>query len=152
MWAALTSGYDLEHLSGRYCLNGVGGHDYYYYAMNRVFGGLCQITGSPCIRLDVPQAGDGGPFVNFMKVGNSVMRGGPALVRLGIARAGRAQVNVYDVAGRKVRTLADRVFAPGEQTLQWDGTNDTGGKVARGIYFIRSTTDPAPGRIIVLTP
>ena len=151
-WVAVTSGYEIEHLFSRYCDTDNGRLAYYYYMANKVFGGICQITGSFCFLLDTPQADRGGPFVNFMKVGNSIMRNGPAVVRLGIAHAGRVQVNIYDVAGRRVRTLADRVFPTGEQTLAWDGTDDTGQKIARGVYFVRSTTDKTPGRIIVLTP
>jgi len=49
-----------------------------------------------------------------------------------------------------VRTLADRVFPPGEQVLRWDGTDDGGTKVGRGVYFVRSSNDPSTGRIIVL--
>jgi flagellar hook assembly protein FlgD len=60
------------------------------------------------------------------------------------------QVAVYDVAGRKVRTLADRVFSPGEHTLTWDGTDDDGRGVARGVYFVRSSTQKDASRIIVL--
>jgi hypothetical protein len=151
-WVAVTSGYEIEHLYGRYCDTDGGRLAYYYYMMNKVFGGICQITGSPCATLDVPQDDRASPFVNFMKIGNFVMRHGPAMVRLGIAHAGRVQVNLYDVAGRKVRTLADRVFPAGEQTLRWDGTDDAGAKVARGIYFVKSTTDMTSGRIIVLNP
>jgi hypothetical protein len=149
-WVAATSGYNITHLFSRYCDTDNGRLAYYYYMLNKVFGGICQVTGSPCFTLDVPQDDRGGPFVNFMKVGNAVMRAGPALVRLGIAHAGRVQVNIYDVAGRKVRGLADRVFPAGEHTLQWDGTDDAGAKVARGVYFVRSTVQNAGGRIIVL--
>jgi len=151
-WVAATSGYDIEHLLGRYCDTSGGRLAYYYYMMNKVFGGICQITGAPCATLDVPQNDHGAPFVNFMRIGSSVMRNGPALVRLGVAHAGRVQVNIYDVVGRRVRTLADRVFPAGEQTLRWDGTDDTGTKLPRGIYFVRSSTDRTTGRVIVLNP
>ena len=59
-------------------------------------------------------------------------------------------MNIYDVAGRKVRNLADRVFPAGEHTLEWDGTDDAGGRVARGVYFVRSSVQKDAGRIIVL--
>jgi flagellar hook assembly protein FlgD len=62
------------------------------------------------------------------------------------------QVNIYDVAGRRVRLLADRVFPAGEQTLVWDGADDGGRKVARGVYFVRSSTQLDAGRIVVLNP
>jgi hypothetical protein len=118
--------------------------------LNKVFGSICQITSAACLSLDVPQSQDGRALVNFMRIGNSLMRFGPASVHLGIARAGRVQVNVYDVAGRKVRTLADRIFPAGEQELRWDGTDDAGNKVGRGVYFVRSSVQKGTGRIIVL--
>jgi len=49
-----------------------------------------------------------------------------------------------------VRSLADRVFPAGEQVLRWDGTDDAGGKVPRGVYFVRTSTQKDAGRIIVL--
>jgi flagellar hook assembly protein FlgD len=118
--------------------------------LNKVFGGICQITGGPCSCLDVPQSNRGGPYVNFMKIGDAVMRQGASSVRFGVAQTGRVQVNIYDVAGRKVRALADRVFPAGEHVLEWDGTDDAGGRVPRGVYFIRSSVQKDSGRIIVL--
>ena len=85
-----------------------------------------------------------------MKIGNSVMKQGASFVHFGVAKAGRVQVSIFDVAGRKVRNLADRVFPAGEHTLQWDGTDDAGGKLARGVYFVRSSVQKDAGRIIVL--
>jgi flagellar hook assembly protein FlgD len=119
--------------------------------LNKVFSSVCQITSSPCGScLEVPGGGRGRDFVDFMKIGDAVMRQGVSTVRLGIAHAGRVQVNVYDVAGRKVRTLADRVFPAGEAKLVWDGTDNAGTKVGRGVYFVRSSTQRDAGRIIVL--
>jgi hypothetical protein len=148
-WVALTSGYDIEHLLSRYCDTDNGRLSYYYHMLFGVFGGICQTTGL-CLSLDVPEVGDGRPFVNFMKIGNAVMRQGLATVRVGIAHPGRLQIHIYDVAGRRVRTLADRVFPAGEQVLQWDGTDDAGAKVGRGVYFVRSSNEKGTGRIIVL--
>jgi flagellar hook assembly protein FlgD len=85
-----------------------------------------------------------------MKIGNSVMRQGTSVVRFSVAKAGRVQVSIYDVTGRKIRNLADRVFPAGESKLEWDGTDDSGSKVARGVYFVRSSVQKDAGRIIVL--
>ena len=60
------------------------------------------------------------------------------------------QVTIYDVTGRRVRQLADRVFPAGEHTLRWDGTDDAGQRIARGVYFVRSSTQGNSRRIIVL--
>jgi hypothetical protein len=147
-WVTVTSGYEIEHLFSRYCDTDNGRLAYYYYMLNKVFGGICQVTGTPVMTLDTPQGNRA--YTDFMKIGNSVMRQGASIVRFGVAKAGRVQMSIYDVAGRKVRTLADRVFPAGEHTLQWDGTDDAGGKVARGVYFVRSSVQKDSGRIIVL--
>jgi len=40
-----------------------------------------------------------------------------------------------DAAGRQVRTLANRDFTAGEHDLYWEGLDDQGHPVPRGIYF-----------------
>jgi hypothetical protein len=147
-WVAVTSGYEIEHLYGRYCDTSTGRLAYYYYMLNHVFASQCQVAGVPLVTLDTPQGGR--PFTNFMKIGNSVMKQGTSSVRFGVAKAGKVQVTIYDVSGRKVRELANRVFPAGEHSLQWDGTDDAGQKVARGVYFVRSSVQKDAGRIIVL--
>ncbi|MCE9628090.1 MAG: hypothetical protein K8R56_09255, partial [Candidatus Eisenbacteria bacterium] len=147
-WVAVTSGFEIEHLLSRYCETSGGRLAYYYYMMNKVFGGICTLTGSPGSVLDTPQGGRA--YVDFMKIGNSVMRQGLSSVRFGVAKQGRVQVSIYDVTGRRVRDLADRVFPAGEHTLQWDGTDASGQQVPRGVYFVRSSLQKDAGRIIVL--
>ena len=151
-WVAVTSGFEIEHLYSRYCETDNGRLAYYYYMLTKAFGGVCQITGAPLSTLDTPQGRRA--FTNFMKIGNSVMKQGTSLVHLSVAKAGRIQVTIYDVTGRRIRNLADRVFPAGEgdaaHTLQWDGTDDAGSKVARGVYFVRSSVQKDAGRIIVL--
>ncbi|HXJ63796.1 MAG TPA: FlgD immunoglobulin-like domain containing protein, partial [Actinomycetota bacterium] len=146
-WVAVTSGYEIEHLMSRYCDTDGGRLAWYYYMLNKVFSAICPNATSG-MALDTPPSQR--PIPEFFKIGNSVMRQGESTVRLGIAHAGRVQVNVYDVAGRKVRTLADRVFPAGEAKLVWDGTDDAGEKVGRGVYFVRSSTQREAGRVIVL--
>ena len=149
-WVAVTSGYEIEHLFSRYCDTDGGRLAYYYYMLNKVFGSICTITGPPCPLLDVPGSEHVAGLIDFMKVGEAVMRRGVSTVHLGVAHAGRVRVRIYDVAGRLVRVLADREFPVGEHTLTWDGTDDDGGKAARGVYFVRSSNQQGAGRIIVL--
>ena len=44
-------------------------------------------------------------------------------------------VAVYDVSGRRLRTLWDGPAAPGARSLVWDGRDDRGSRVACGIYL-----------------
>jgi flagellar hook assembly protein FlgD len=61
-------------------------------------------------------------------------------VRFGIARSGRVEIALFDIAGRLVRTLADLNFPAGEHSLTWDGRNSDGLPAARGVYFARIRT------------
>ena len=42
---------------------------------------------------------------------------------------------VYDVSGRLVRTLIDEVKPAGSYHVTWNGLDDTGEKIASGVYF-----------------
>jgi hypothetical protein len=94
----------------------------------------CSLVYPFAFPLDVP--GQQG-FVNFMRLINNPLARGDAVVRFGLARGDRVTARIYDVAGRIVRTLADRNFDPGEHELRWDGADDQGRRMARGVYFTR---------------
>jgi hypothetical protein len=50
------------------------------------------------------------------------------------------RLSVYDVLGRRVRTLLDEELQPGRRELRWDGRGATGEAVGPGIYFARLTS------------
>ncbi len=58
------------------------------------------------------------------------------------AGGGNVTLHIYDVAGRLVRTLVDDSQTAGQKTIGWNGTNNTGTRVASGVYFYRMK---APG-------
>jgi hypothetical protein len=51
--------------------------------------------------------------------------------------AGRGQVDIYDVTGRRVRSLWRGSFEPGWRTILWDGRDGSGQATAAGIYFVQ---------------
>lgn len=61
-------------------------------------------------------------------------------LRFELARAGRASLRIYDLAGRRLRTLVDGVFAAGPQAVSWDGRDAAGRPLAAGVYFARLET------------
>ena len=52
-------------------------------------------------------------------------------------RAGRVALQVFDVRGRMIRTLADGRFPSGRHSLAWDGVDGAGRPVASGVYWVR---------------
>ena len=60
---------------------------------------------------------------------------------------------VFDVAGRRVRRLAnDKLFSAGRHTLHWDGCDDSGEAVASGVYFYRveAGREKLTGQVVLL--
>jgi hypothetical protein len=50
------------------------------------------------------------------------------------------RITIYDVCGRKIRTLVEENKLPGIYKVNWNGMNDSGQQVATGMYFIKMRT------------
>lgn len=64
---------------------------------------------------------------------------GPMRLSFALARSQRVRLEVFDLAGRAVRRLADEAFPAGPNARVWDGTDDRGAAVAPGRYWARLT-------------
>jgi hypothetical protein len=53
------------------------------------------------------------------------------------------QIDVFDVAGRRVRALDSGLRPRGENWITWDGRLDNGSQAASGVYFVRLRTGSA---------
>jgi flagellar hook assembly protein FlgD len=53
------------------------------------------------------------------------------------AKAGSVTVTVFDLSGSIIRVLARGNRSAGDYGITWDGTNRSGAKVTRGLYFIK---------------
>jgi hypothetical protein len=59
-------------------------------------------------------------------------------VRYSVGPDGPVDLAVYDVAGRRVRTLYRGTRGSGDYVATWDGRGDDGARVGAGIYFLRA--------------
>jgi hypothetical protein len=50
---------------------------------------------------------------------------------------GRIELALFDIGGRRVRTLVDGALAAGRHTFTWDGRGQAGEKLAPGVYVAR---------------
>jgi hypothetical protein len=50
-----------------------------------------------------------------------------------------SQLEIYDVRGRKVRTLVNSRLVSAEYSIEWDGRDESGQSVAAGVYYARFT-------------
>jgi hypothetical protein len=58
-------------------------------------------------------------------------------VKFTVPVAGTISLDIYDLQGRLVKTLARGHFADGEHDIRWDGTTNAGGRAASGSYIVR---------------
>lgn len=54
-----------------------------------------------------------------------------------VGKQGVVELKIYDLRGRRVRTLANQAFAAGKYTRQWDGRSDRGLAMPSGVYLVR---------------
>jgi len=65
----------------------------------------------------------------------------PAKISYQVAKAGRVGIQVIDITGRQVTVLVDEYLEAGSYTLDWNGRDARGQKLASGVYFIRMVSD-----------
>lgn len=97
---------------------------------------LDQLFGEPY----TPPTGDEGkpPAFSFGLAQNYPNPFNPVTtLRFSIPERCAVRLGVYDVAGRLVATVADRVYPAGNHAVKWNGTNHRGQPVASGVYFYR---------------
>jgi hypothetical protein len=150
-WRSVLLGWDLKDTFSRDCATSNGRLAFYSALLNFSLG-QCGVLDGGC-NGDVPGPLPAPAFQDYLRIGNSVMRTSDAVVHYGAAHAGRVRIRLYDVSGRLVRTLADRVVPPGEHEARWDGRDDAGNSAKHGVYFARidfADGTRINGRVVVL--
>jgi hypothetical protein len=77
-----------------------------------------------------------------------------ALLRFAIVLPNRERVTLgmYDLSGRKIATVIDRIMDAGSQTVEWAAKNTDGGRLSPGLYFLRATAGEREqrGRVVLI--
>lgn len=58
-----------------------------------------------------------------------------------LARAGRVEVEVFDLLGKRTARLVDGTLAAGKHEIRWDGRDAGGRTVGNGVYYLRMRAD-----------
>jgi FlgD Ig-like domain len=58
-------------------------------------------------------------------------------IELALPFAARVEIDVYDISGHLLRRLTRTELPAGEHTMVWDGVDESGRRVANGVYFYR---------------
>lgn len=88
---------------------------------------------------DATSVADGGaPAALALSLRSNPFRGSAGVV-LALPSQGYASLEIFDVAGRRVTSLRDVAANAGVHAASWDGTDNSGRRVAPGVYFLRLT-------------
>ena len=62
---------------------------------------------------------------------------GDLSIAFALARGSQARLALYDLAGRRVRTILDASLAAGPRSERWDGRDARGARAPAGLYLLR---------------
>jgi len=54
-----------------------------------------------------------------------------------LAKTNMVKIKVYDIAGRELKTLVERVLPAGKHSAVWNGKDNRGKNLSSGVYFIK---------------
>jgi hypothetical protein len=100
------------------------------YRLNECGGGGCNTIYPPVNRADVPRE-----FALEQNVPNPFNAG--TLVRFSLPEEGEASLEVYNILGQKIATLASGRLPGGDHEIQWNGRDDHGVALSSGLYMLR---------------
>jgi len=96
-------------------------------------------------RIGTPTAADDEPEMIPSRFGITANYPNPfnpvTTIAFGLDRGSEIRLEVYNILGQRVKTLASGRYEAGPHTVRWDGTDDAGGVAASGIYFGRLSAD-----------
>ncbi len=84
----------------------------------------------------VPGEAEGQGFLMLAPPSPSPFTGSTTL-EFALPRPVATRLEIFDIHGRKVRTLFSDRAGPGSQSIAWDGTDDAGNDVSAGAYLCR---------------
>ena len=109
----------------------------YYWSVQAVDGAFTggPFAGEETFNRTLGVAGDLPRELSFALASANPAAGHVAF-RLGLPAGARAQVGIYDLAGRRMATLLDGELPAGYRTVTWQRTGGAGGAPA-GVYYAR---------------
>jgi hypothetical protein len=95
--------------------------------------GLCV---NPCTNLDdVPDEEGAGAAVTRLYQNHPNPFNPRTAIKFSLAADGPTKLIIYDVNGRRIRTLVDSGLKAGAHEVVWDGSDDAGHTVTSGVYW-----------------
>jgi hypothetical protein len=138
-WSSIDCGSPAQSSAGGYLLGGTTGQP----DSGRLAGGAYVMEGGfdsgSLVPTDAPEPEetDAGALVFRLHGSTPNPFAASTAIAFSLARETAVDLRIYDLAGRLVRTIAPARLGPGRHHVVWDGLDDTGGRVAKGVYLLR---------------
>lgn len=89
------------------------------------------MTPSPLVGVDTPS-----PSLAFAGAYPNPTNG-RAQLTFSVPARGSVELALFDLGGRRVKSLVDGELGAGSHVVAWDGTDETGARLGTGLYFAR---------------
>jgi hypothetical protein len=111
------------------------GHDVIYRLHHRFDTGVWKELASEKVFVEMPQRAYG-----IIEVVPNPFNPKSSITYM-LNESGNIRLGVYALSGRLIKTLVDTRMGAGLKTVEWDGTDAGGKRVASGTYFLRLETN-----------
>ncbi|MCP4632539.1 MAG: T9SS type A sorting domain-containing protein [candidate division Zixibacteria bacterium] len=131
---------NLEPTSPMHITGVVGQYDYYapydsnYQLMPRKYTDFFEVVG-------VDEEEDNLPKVFALGENYPNPFNPTTVIKYALPRDCNVDIAVYDIMGRRVKTLINGTMPAGIHEAMWDGDNEAGHKAASGVYFYKMNTE-----------
>ncbi len=151
-YLSVVDGWSIDRMSGPFEGTSITRLAYLWDVFTNVFGEWFPIVGSPEVTLDAPPAPEAPRDFLALRSPNP-SRGRGFNVEFGLSRPGEVELCVYDLSGRRIRTLSSGRLEAGRHERSWDGRGEAGARSGAGVYFLRLRSEPFSAvRKLVLLP
>ncbi|MBE0645316.1 MAG: T9SS type A sorting domain-containing protein [Bacteroidetes bacterium] len=99
------------------------------------------VNGTRTLRLEYAATDQPLTFALQQNYPNPLHAGEQTVLQYSIARDASVRLDVYDLLGRCVATLANGARSAGQYSVTWTGTDDRGGFLPSGVYMYRLESD-----------
>jgi len=113
------------------------------YSVGFVVGNAAKTGTNMSYSVDIEQVdavvnGVGDEVPSFTIAGNYPNPFNPSTaIKFNLSGAAATQLDIFDLSGRKVRTLVQANLGAGEHTVRWNGQDDSGRSLASGTYLAK---------------
>jgi hypothetical protein len=125
---------EMLNIGGNYFWAGFDGTDIRF--RRAIWGGTNQFWLTNVGQI-VGVQGQGAPKTLRLAIAGLSPSRGVTQFRIDMPARMRISLVLYDVMGRRVRSLVDHEITPGSTEVTWDGRNQSGTAVGTGMYFAR---------------